>query len=145
VRVVLIDTGPIVAFLNRRDRHHAWAEEALAAVRPPLVTCEAVLSEATYLLRGIVGGPDRALELVTRGLIVPSFRLEQESASVRALMSRYSGVAMDLADACLVRLSELHPDCLLMTVDAEFRDIFRRRGRQAIPTLLPTPVRRRPR
>lgn len=145
MRVVLIDTGPIVALLSRRDRHHAWAVEVLAAVRPPLVTCEAVLSEATYLLRGISGGPDRVLELVTRGLVVPSFRLEQESASVRALMSRYHNVTMDLADACLVRLSELHPDCLLMTVDAEFRDVYRRRGRQAIPTLLPTPPRRRPR
>jgi predicted nucleic acid-binding protein len=143
VRAILVDTGPLVAFLSRHDRHHAWAVRALGGLRPPLLTCEAVLSESTYLLRGLSEGPDRVLELVTRGLVVPGFRLDQESTAVRALMRRYRDVRMDLADACLVRMSELHTDCLLMTVDTEFRDIYRRRGRQAIPTLLPNRSPRR--
>jgi hypothetical protein len=44
---------------------------------------------------------------------------------------------MDLADACLVRLTELHGDCVLLTIDSEFRDVYRRHGRRAIPTLMP--------
>jgi predicted nucleic acid-binding protein len=133
----LLDTGPIVAFLNRRDRHHRWAVETLATVRAPLLTCEAVLSEAAYLLRRLTGGPGKALELVTRGVVSPSFRLEAEAPAVKKLLGRYGDVPMDLADACLVRMTELHGDCVLITIDSEFRDVYRRHGRQAIPTLRP--------
>lgn len=133
----LVDTGPIVAFLNRRDRHHAWAVETFSTVRSPLLTCEAVLSEAAYLLRRLTGGAEKVLELVTRGVVIPSFRLEADAPAVKKLLARYGDVPMDLADACLVRLTELHGDCLLLTIDSEFRDVYRRHGRQAIPTLRP--------
>lgn len=133
----LIDTGPIVAFLNRRDRHHGWAVETLSTIRAPLLTCEAVLSEAVYLLRRLAGGPERAIELVTRGVVTPSFRLEAEAPSVKKLLARYGEVPMDLADACLVRMTEVHGDCMLLTIDSEFRDVYRRHGRQAIQTLMP--------
>ena len=77
------------------------------------------------------------MELVTRGVVIPSFRLEGEAASVKRLLARYGEVPMDLADACLVRMTELHGSCVLLTVDSEFRNVYRRHGRQAIPTLLP--------
>jgi len=133
----LVDTGPIVAFLNRRDRHHGWAVETFSTVRAPLLTCEAVLSEATYLLRRLTGGPEKAIELLTRGVVTVPFRLEGEAPAVKKLLARYGNVPMDLADACLVRLTELHADCVLLTVDSDFRDVYRRNGRQAIPTVLP--------
>lgn len=133
----LVDTGPIVAFLNRRDRHHAWAVETLASIRAPLLTCEAVLSEAVYLVRRLDGGPEKVVELVTRGVVNPSFRLEGDAPSVKRLIARYGDLPMDLADACLVRMTEFHGDCLLLTIDSEFRDVYRRHGRQAIPTLMP--------
>jgi predicted nucleic acid-binding protein len=136
--VHLIDTGPLVAVLNRRDRHHSWAKELLASRRPPVLTCEAVISEAAYLLRGIAGGPGALMELFTRGLIQTPFRLEDEAPAVQRLLARYASARMDLADACLVRMTEIYADCELLTVDQEFRDIYRRRGRQAIPTVLPT-------
>jgi uncharacterized protein len=138
VRVNLVDTGPLVAALNRRDRHHGWAKQVLGSVGPPLVTCEAVLSEATYLLRDIAGGPPALLELLSRGLVLAGFRLQDEAAAVRQLLVRYGSARMDLADACLVRMSELHADCRLLTIDSEFRDVFRRRGRQVIPTVMPS-------
>lgn len=141
--VVLADTGPIVAFLNSKDRHHAWAVERLRHLRPPLRTCEAVLSEAVYLLRSAPGGGDRVMDLVTRGVLEVSFALQEESASVTSLLRRYRSLPMDLADACLVRMSERHADCAVLTVDSEFRDIYRRNGRQVIPTLLPPGSRRR--
>lgn len=137
MRVRLVDTGPLVAALNRRDRHHRWATGVLDAIPPPLVTCEAVLSEAAYLLRGLAGGPNALMELVTRGLVQASFRLQDEAPAVRQLMNRYASVQMDLADACLVRMTEQHTDCKLITIDCEFRDVYRRRGRQVIPTLMP--------
>jgi predicted nucleic acid-binding protein len=71
------------------------------------------------------------------------FDLEEEATAVRALLRRYGSLPMDLADACLVRMSELDHDCVLLTVDSEFRDVYRRNGRQVIPTLLPPRIRRR--
>lgn len=137
---VIVDTGPLVAFLNGRDRHHAWATEQLGRLSPPLLTCEAVLSEATYLVRRITGGPAAVLELVARGVVTPTFRLQDEISSLKALTRRY---ARDLADACLVRMSELHSECIVLTIDTEFRDVYRRHGRQVIPTLLPPDGKRR--
>lgn len=138
----LIDTGPLVAALNRRDKHHPWARGILGSIRPPLLTCEAVLSEAAYLLRGRAGAPAALLELLTRGLIQSPFRLQDEAQAVRQLLTRYGSTRMDLADACLVRMTELHADCELITIDREFRDVYRRRGRQVIPTVMPTAPRR---
>jgi predicted nucleic acid-binding protein len=140
LRVAIVDTGPLVAFLNRRDRHHTWAAGQFGNLSPPLLTCEAVLSEAAYLVRGLAGGPQAVLELVARGVVKPTFRLQDEISTVKAIVKRY---ARDLADACLVRLSELHSDCVILTIDPEFRDVYRRHGRQVIPTLLPPDARRR--
>lgn len=140
MRAAIVDTGPLVAFLNRRDRHHDWATEQLGRLSPPLLTCEAVLSETTYLVRGMTGGPEAVLELVARGVVKPTFRLQDEISPLKTLVRRY---ARDLADACLVRMSELHPDCVVLTIDTEFRDVYRRNGRQVIPTLLPPNVKRR--
>ena len=111
--------------------------ETFSTVRAPLLTCEAVLSEAAYLLRRLTGGPEKAIELLTRGVLTVPFRLEGEAPAVKKLLARYGNVPMDLADACLVRLTELHADCVLLTVDSDFRDVYRRNGRQAIPTVLP--------
>lgn len=140
MRAVIVDTGPLVAFLNRRDRHHAWAVEQFASFRPPLLTCEAVLSEAAYLLRTLPGGPLSLLELVARGVVAPSFRLQDEVAAVKTVVKRYG---RDLADACLVRMSEVHSDCVVLTIDSEFRDVYRRHGRKGIPTRLPPKARKR--
>ena len=137
MRATLIDTGPLVAFLNRRDRHHRWAVDTMAALRPPLLTCEAVLSEACYLVRKLPHGGEAVLEMLARGVVRPVFRLEEEAAAVKTLLSKYGDVPMDLADACLVRMTELYAESVLLTVDTEFRDIYRRLGRKQIPTVLP--------
>jgi predicted nucleic acid-binding protein len=132
----LVDTGPLVAFLNRRDRYHAWAKERLQGAEPPLLTCEAVLSEACFLLRGYERGPEAVIDLVARGLLAVLFDLAREAAPLKLLLSRYAEVPMALADACLVRMSELHPDAVLLTLDSDFR-IYRRNRRSVIPTLMP--------
>ena len=140
MRAVIVDTGPLVAFLNRRDRHHSWAVEQFGSLPPPLLTCEAVLSEAAYLVRNLHGGPEAILELVARGVVAPTFRLLDEIAAVKTVVKRYG---RDLADPCLVRMSEIHSDCVLLTIDSEFRDVYRRHGRKSIPTRLPPKARSR--
>jgi len=140
LKAVLVDTGPLVAFLNRRDRYHSWAVDQFGSLPPPLLTCEAVLSEAAYLVRELHGGPEAVLELVARGVVAPTFRLLDEISAVRTVVKRYR---RDLADACLVRMSEIHSDCVVLTIDSEFRDVYRRHGRKSIPTRLPPKPRSR--
>ena len=139
MRTTLADTGLLVALLSLKDKHHAWAVDVVAGMRPPFLTCEAVLSEAAYLTRKQTGG-DQLMGLVREGFVRPTFRLSEEAAAVQSLLKRYASVSMDLADACLVRMSEMHPDCVVLTTDSEFRDIYRRRGRQVIPCVLPPAV-----
>ena len=133
---VIIDTGPLVALLVARERHHGWARETLDALEPPLFTCEAVLSEACFLVRDLRGGRDAVLGLVARGAVEVGFALTVEIERVRRLMARYASVPMSLADACLVRMAELHADAVILTLDSDFR-IYRRNGRQALPLIMP--------
>ena len=132
----LLDTGPLVAFLNRRDRYHAWAKQCLDEAEPPLLTCEAVLSEACFLLRGYERGPETVIDLVDRGLLAVSLNLEKEAGPLKLLLARYAEVPMSLADACLVRMSELHPEAVLLTLDSDFK-VYRKNRRSMIPVLMP--------
>jgi uncharacterized protein len=143
VRTVLLDTGPIVAYLSANDRHHAWAVAALGQLRPPLLTCEPVLAEAVYLLRGLSNGSARVFELIRRGAVTVGFRLADELEPVERVIAKYGPSRTDLADACLVRMSEVHPNPVVVTIDSQFRDVYRRHGRRTIPTVLPSPSRRR--
>jgi predicted nucleic acid-binding protein len=135
-RAVLLDTGPLVALLNRRDAYHEWARAHLADIEPPLLTCEAALSEACFLVRSLPNGPQTVMELLRQGLVAAPFRLGEEVARVSKLLARYASVPMSLADACLVRMAEQHAQSPVMTLDSDFR-IYRKHGRQIIPTLMP--------
>jgi predicted nucleic acid-binding protein len=136
---VLVDTGPIVAFLNSRDRYHEWSKETFAGIEAPVLSCEAVLSEACFLLRSARGGGEAVLKLVERGLVRLPFHLGPETGPIRRLLSRYSSVPMSLADACLVRMSEQVSDSVLLTLDRDFR-VYRKHGRNVIPTRMPDGV-----
>lgn len=135
-RRILVDTGPLVAFLNRRDRFHDWATITLANVQPPLLTCEAVISEACFLLRRVPRGPESVLELLGRGLVETSFRLADDLDAVTTLMQRYADLPISFADACMVRLAERTLGSTVMTVDSDFK-IYRMLGRRVVPTLMP--------
>ena len=143
MKTVLLDTGPIVAYLNANDTHHTWAVAALGQLRPPLLTCEPVLAEAVYLLRGLSSGSARVFELIRRGAVTVGFRLADELEPVQRVIARYGSSRTDLADACLVRMSEVYADPVVVTIDSQFRDVYRRHGRKTIPTVLPRLPRRR--
>ena len=132
----ILDTGPLVGALDRDDQWHAWAAEQFAAIQAPALTCEAVISEACFLLRTAPGTREKVFALVERGIVRVVPVLPDESPAVRTLLARY-GTRMDYADACLVRLAELHRDRVLVTTDAEDFRIYRRFGRQALSLIVP--------
>src|ERR1041385_1168008 len=104
----LIDSGPLVAFYDRKDQWHHWTHEQMDALTPPLLTTEPVLTEACFLLQRGTGHPAVILRAVQRGILQIVFDAETEAAALETLMERYANVPMSLADASLVRLSELH-------------------------------------
>jgi len=132
----LLDTGPLVSFLASGVRHHAWTVEQWKRLRPPLLTCEPVLTEAAFLLKREGRGTDALFELLERGVIQIALALQEEQADVRALMHRYRNRPMSLADACLVRLAETYPAGEVFTLDSDFQ-IYRRHGNKVIPVLMP--------
>lgn len=133
---VVIDTGPIVALLNRRDRHHAWVREVLDTIEPPVFTCEAVISEACFVLGRLAGGQDAVLELLSSNVVKLDFRMLPEIDALRRLMRKFANVPMSVADACLVRMTELDAESVIVTLDGDFR-VYRRNRRQVIPTIMP--------
>jgi predicted nucleic acid-binding protein len=135
---ILVDTGPLVALLNRRERQHVWTRERLAELPGPLLTCEAVLAEAAFLLQRVEPGNRALMTLLERQAVRVAFHLDEHVASVTRLMAKYANVPMSLADACLVRMTEIFERSLVLTLDRDFR-IYRRHGRQAIPVIMPGP------
>lgn len=133
---MLVDTGPLVALLNRRDRYHAWARSVLDTVTPPVFTCEAVLSEACFLLSRVRGGADAVLALVAADILRVEFQLGVEIVAVRHLVRRFASVPMSFADACLVRMSELEVRSVVLTIDTDFKH-YRRNKRHVVPLITP--------
>jgi len=129
----IADTGFLVAFANRNDRHHEWAVGVAEQVTEPLLTCEPVLAEAAFHLRSV----GVVLAMVQEGLATPAFDLGQHLPQLAALARRYADRSPDLADLCLVRMSELHPRHHVITVDREDFRIYRRNKREAIPLVCP--------
>jgi predicted nucleic acid-binding protein len=101
-----------------------------------MISCEAALAEASHLIARAGGTPGFILEAMRRGRLSCPFRLEEELDPVERLLNRYRNVPMSLADACLVRLSELFGDSPVMTLDSDFA-IYRKNGRWVIPLITP--------
>lgn len=134
--VGLLDTGPLVSFLGAGLEYHEWAVEQMKRLRPPLLTCEPVLTETAFLLGRDGGDPDDLFTLLERGVMRVALSVQEQRTDLRALMRRYRNRPMSLADACLVRLSEIHGDAQVFTLDNDFR-IYRRHGNRVIPVLMP--------
>ncbi len=133
---VLLDTGPLVAFLNRRDKFHNWALAQWDQIKPPMLTCEAVISEACFLLAGPSAGIDSVMQMIQRKITTVSFHLDEHIQPVKKLLLKYRSVPISLADACLIRMSELHPDSRIFTLDSDF-NLYRKDRRRIIPTIMP--------
>lgn len=133
---VIVDTGVLIALIDRLDQHHTWVVEQLKQIMPPLLTCEAVISESWFLLQRVKNGRETLIQLLTQKYVVVQFDLDTELEVVIALLSRYQSVPVSLADAELVRMSELYPNSLIFTLDSDFQ-IYRKNRDRYIPLLMP--------
>ena len=133
--VTICDTGPLVAYLNRNDPHHAWAVALMRQVRPPMLTCDAVLTEVVYFLREDKLDLEPLFGLLERKSLRLEFDLSSQWPRVRTLMQRYQRI--DLADASIVAMTELHRRCQVLTIDRRDFSIYRRHDRRVIPFIAP--------
>lgn len=129
----IADTGFLVAFANRSDAHHDWAVGIAERVTEPLLTCEAVLAETAFHLQSA----SLTLAMVSEGLVCIAFVCEDHLPQLAALAKRYADRVPDLADLCLIRMSELFPRHSVITVDRTDFRVFRRNKREAIPLISP--------
>jgi uncharacterized protein len=136
MRQVIVDAGPLAAYLNVQDAWHDWATEQFENLEPPLITCEPVLTEVSFLIQRSGGNPWQIVESLRGGVLKIEFHISNETRAIESLMRRYADVPMSLADACLVRLSEIHDNCRMLTTDRHFK-LYRRNGRQVIPLIFP--------
>jgi predicted nucleic acid-binding protein len=133
---VILATGPLVALLNNRDVHHPWALAAAQPLRPPLYTCEAVLTETHHLLGRVYQGHRRLHQLVESGRLDLSFSYQLHCREIHALIQAYEDVPMSFADACLVRMAEMYPDSRIFTIDSHF-GIYRKHRARKLKLLIP--------
>jgi predicted nucleic acid-binding protein len=129
----IADTGFVVAFLNRLDKHHDWAAEIGLRATEPFLTCEAVLAESAFLAQSA----NKVVALVQRGFLRIAFDLRKNIEEVAALAGRYDGRQPDLADLCLIRMSEIHAELPILTVDETDFRVYRRNGKEVIPIVCP--------
>jgi predicted nucleic acid-binding protein len=133
----IVDTGPLVAFFDRAERHHRWVTERIAELEAPLLVCEPVLTETAYLLARYPRARDALFNLLQNGALSVAFRIEEHVGEVRGLLQKYRDTPMSLADACVVRMAEIHERHAVLTLDSDFL-IYRKHGR--LPLSLVHPV-----
>jgi uncharacterized protein len=120
VKPVLLDTGVIVALLDRSERQHTACAKIVQEIEPPLITCEAVITESCYLLRKLRGAPAAILENVAAGIFQISYQLSADVVGIRQYLRKYQEREIDLADACLMRMADQFGTGDILTLDKDF-------------------------
>lgn len=133
---VIADTGALVALIDKREQHHEWAKAQAQNLIAPFLTCEAVITEACFLLASVHGGKQVLLSYLSDDILQIDFTLQDEVGRVAQLMERYENVPMAFADACLVRMSEQYANSIVFTLDTDFW-IYRRNDKDAIELVIP--------
>jgi len=126
---ILVDTGPLYAFFNKRDQWNWWVGKTLGEYEPPLYTCESVISETIFLLQRSSMKIGELMELIERGHLVvqPAFITKSDQERIQVILTNYQNVSASFADACLVRMAEIHDSSQIMTLDSDFT-IYRKSG-----------------
>jgi predicted nucleic acid-binding protein len=135
----IVDAGPLVAYFDRSERHHRWVTERIEELEAPLLVCEPVLTEAMYLLGRYPRAQDALLELIQNGALNVAFRIEEHVGALRKLLRKYEDTPMSLADACVVRMTEIHERHAILTLDSDF-SVYRKHGRLPLALIYPTGV-----
>ncbi len=124
MKPALLDSGVIVALLDRSEWFHQACSETVGTLELPLVTCEAVIAECCYLLRNLPGAPEATIENVVAGIFQVPFQLSREAAGVKQNMRKYRDRKIDLADTCLIRLADEFETADILTLDRDF-EVYR--------------------
>ena len=132
----IVDTGPLVAFFDRSERHHVWTAARVAELDAPLLVCEPVLTEAFYLLERFPKAQDALFGLLQNGALKVAFRLEEHLGALHRLAGKYRDTPMSLAEACVVRMAEIHESHSVLTLDSDFT-AYRKHGRVPITLMYP--------
>lgn len=132
----IVDTGPLVGWINRRDQWHRWSVSVMQGLEPPLITCESVIAEAAWHLRDSREAVDRLYGLVEAGALRIVPLLPDHVAHLRALSAKYA--EMDFCDAAVVRLSEIYSRAVVLTIDTEHFTVYRRFQNKPIPFIHPS-------
>ena len=132
----IVDTGPLVAFFDRAEQYHRWVAERIEELEAPLLVCEPVLAEAMYLLARYSRAQDALFELLQNGALKVAFRIEEHVGALRKLLQKYRDTPMSLADACVVRMAEIHERHAVLTLDSDF-SVYRKHGRVPLTLIKP--------
>ncbi len=135
-RAAIVDTGPLVAYLDRGERHHDWTVEQVKALDAPLLVCEPVLAEAMYLLSELPKAQDAVYGLLADRALRVAFQVEEHVNELRALQRKYRDRPISLADACIVRMAEIFSRHSVFTLDSDFT-VYRKNGREPLALISP--------
>jgi uncharacterized protein len=132
----IVDTGPLVAFFDRAERHHRWVSARINELEAPLLVCEPVLAEAMYLLARHSKAQDAIFNFLQNGALSVAFRIDEHVSPLRRLLQKYRDTPISLADACIVRMSEIYDRHAVLTLDSDFL-IYRKHGRAPLALIHP--------
>jgi uncharacterized protein len=132
----IVDTGPLVAFFDRAERHHSWVSERIDELEAPLLVCEPVLAEAMYLFGRRFRAQDALFELLRNGALSIAFRSAEHIDELDRLLRKYRDTPMSLADGCIVRMAEIHEGHAILTLDSDF-SVYRKHGRIPLTLIHP--------
>jgi predicted nucleic acid-binding protein len=135
MKATLLDTGVIVALLDRDERYHVQCVEVVSDIVGSLATCDAVIAEACYLLRRTAGASEAVVRNVANGVFQTPVRLVDRAGAIEKLLRKYRDVPMDLADACLVDLADQIDTGRILTLDRDF-EFYRWRSRRKFDLLV---------
>ena len=132
----IVDAGPLVAFLDRREKHNVWVAEQIHRLAAPILVCEPVIAETAFMLARNSVAHDALFALLETGTLKIGFHLDDHVSEVRALLRKYCDLPMSLADACLVRMAEIYEKHAIFTLDSHFT-IYRKYGKEPLKLVYP--------
>jgi predicted nucleic acid-binding protein len=132
----ILDTGPLISWLDRAERHHRWATDRLRELNKPLLVCEPVLAEAAFLLRRFSLGPEVLFRAIESGTLRLAFRMEEHVPALHTLLQKYRDRPMSIADACILRMAEIYDRHSVLTLDSDF-SVYRKHGRIPLTVIRP--------
>ena len=136
MRAAIVDTGPLVAFLDRAEHHHHWVAERIEELDTPLLVCSAYPDISMHLLARFSRAQDALFGLLENGALAITFRIDEHVSALRKLHQKYRDRPMSLADACIVRMAEIYERHAILTLDSDF-SVYRKHGRVPLALIHP--------